>query len=549
MSDLFDIKSRVSLITEMQKHLEVKRRGTLYWARCPFHKENTPSFAINEEKGFFYCFGCGAGGTLINFLMNLKKYSYKETMEYLNVAYNLDIAVNKIEENFVERQRLFELNKFTCDFYYEHLSPVAINYLKNKSITKETIEKYKIGYADGNNLISLLYKNKFSPDEIKKAGISIDGNNDRLRNRLIFPIIDRNNQVIGFSGRTLGDDKPKYVNSPETAVFRKSLHLYGENDMVFGKPVIMVEGFFDVIALKNLGYDNAVGSMGTAVSEEQIEKVFRISDELYLMFDGDEGGVGGTRKGIIAVLKSLVAGKLVYVCELKNNKLIENQNLKDPYDIAMHGGKELIDNLLKNSFTLSEWIKIESQKGLIMSNPEDQAKYIGRVHEYVGLINDKTIKKTFYSYLLNKINYKENKNFPKAIKFSEKHADISVQKISIEDNIMSILFKSPDIVEEILEELIGVTFANKKYEEIRKIIIDEVTVNCTDINLLIQNLKINFSEDLPFLLNKNSFFGIILSRSYEIRYIKDSLALMSRKTSRRISVPSISSGDKKESDE
>jgi DNA primase len=319
-----EVLARVDIVDLIGARITLKPSGSRYTARCPFHNEKTPSFSVSRDKQFYHCFGCGAHGNAIGFLMEYERLSFVEAVETLAASASLKVPRDAGRENDDRKdewnRRLFEIQDAVARFYQAQLkhhpaAARAVEYLKARGVTGEMARHYRIGYAPpGWQSLPV----ELPRDGLEAAGLLIakDGRTyDRFRDRIMFPIHDRRGRVVGFGGRVLGDETPKYLNSPETAVFKKHREVYGLYELLktIPKPerILLVEGYLDVIALAQFGIPNAVATLGTATSAEHVELLFRHSSELVFCFDGDSAGQKAAWKALEACLPALRDGRQV----------------------------------------------------------------------------------------------------------------------------------------------------------------------------------------------------------------------------------------------
>ncbi len=330
-----EVKAKVDIIDVVGEHVVLKKRGKDFLGNCPFHQEKSPSFSVSPTKQMYYCFGCQAGGNAITFLMELGKQSFTDVVLDLARKYQVSIRTlepeqrQELQRQLSQREQLYEIMAITANFYQYALNRVqgeqALNYLKiDRAFSDETIQNFQLGYSPsgwdtlGNYLIT---QKKFPPKAIEAAGLIIprkDGNSyyDRFRDRLMIPIRDVQGRVIGFGGRTLTDEQPKYLNSPETELFDKGKTLYGldrAKDMINKTDrAVVVEGYFDVIALHAVGITSAVASLGTALSLIQVKQLvkFTQSKQIILNFDADTAGNIAAERAIGEVANLAYQGQL-----------------------------------------------------------------------------------------------------------------------------------------------------------------------------------------------------------------------------------------------
>lgn len=324
-----DVLARVDLVDLIDARVPLKSSGSNFVARCPFHNEKTPSFNVNRNKQFYYCFGCGARGNAIGFLMEYDRLDFVEAVETLAESVGLTIPREPSRGSGSENRRnelaeladpLFEVQELVSRFYHNQFkahpaAARAVDYLKQRGVSGELAQRYRLGYAPPgwHNLPT-----EFSRQMLESAGLAIsrDGHSyDRFRDRVMFPIRDRRGRVVGFGGRVLGDETPKYLNSPETAVFKKHKEVYGLYELLNAVPkpeyILVVEGYMDVIALAQSGIPNAVATLGTATSGDHINLLFRYTHELVFCFDGDAAGQKAAWKALEASLPALRGGRSI----------------------------------------------------------------------------------------------------------------------------------------------------------------------------------------------------------------------------------------------
>ncbi len=405
-----EILDRSNIVDIVSSYLPLKRSGRTYKAPCPFHPEKTPSFIVSLEKQIFHCFGCGVGGNAITFIMQYEKINFREAIEILAQRSGIPLPqpestpLEKSKEDF--KNNLYSVCDFAGQFYHENLfnSAEANNsrcYLQNRGISKETAKDFKLGFAlpDWSALINHLKSKTIQLSIIEKAGLSIAKENggfyDRFRNRIIFPIVDIKDRIIGFGGRVLDDTLPKYVNSPETPIYSKGKHLFGLNvaKEYIRKidSVILVEGYLDMIIPFESGIKNIVASLGTALTKEQIRLIKRYTNNIVMLYDADLAGEMATlrtfelfiEEDMNVCIASLAKGHdpdsfvRQYGKEAFLNMIYEAtplfdyklQHLCEKYDANTSSGKnEIIQNILPmlkkyNSHTLkAEFVKKIAQR-------------------------------------------------------------------------------------------------------------------------------------------------------------------------------------------
>ena len=326
-----DLLNRTDIVEVVGSRVQLKKSGKNYTACCPFHQEKTPSFSVNHEKQFYYCFGCGAGGNALGFIMDHDHLDFPEAVEELAKRAGVEVEREDSSSSTPHKPRqpvdspLYALLTAASDYYRGALKShpqrhAAVNYLKNRGVSGVIARDFALGFAPPgwDNLSKHLGGDTLQEKAMIDAGLLAENEDtkrryDRFRDRIIFPIHDSRGRIIGFGGRVLGDDKPKYLNSPETAVFHKGQELYGlyearkHNRQL--NEIIVVEGYMDVIALAQQGLRNAVATLGTATSAEHIKRLFRVVPNILFCFDGDNAGRKAAWRALEATLGNLKDGQ------------------------------------------------------------------------------------------------------------------------------------------------------------------------------------------------------------------------------------------------
>ena len=315
------IKNTANIVDLVSESVVLKKAGRNYLGLCPFHAEKTPSFTVNLEKQIFYCFGCHTGGNVFSFLMQREGLSFPEAVRVLAGKYGIEVPQERLtpaqQAQLSEREKLYRINELTMGYYQRALNDPqqgqkAMAYLLGRGMTRKIIDSYRLGYAPArwDGLLSFLQSRKVPSPLMQKSGLVVarkdrSGSYDRFRNRVMFPILNQSLQVIGFGGRVMGDESPKYLNSPETPVYNKSRSLYGidkakQKARASGK-IYLVEGYFDVLALHLYGIDNAVATLGTALTAEHVQLLKGLigqSGQAVLVYDSDQAGIKAAKRSI-----------------------------------------------------------------------------------------------------------------------------------------------------------------------------------------------------------------------------------------------------------
>lgn len=349
-----EVRIKNDIVDVISGYVRLQKKGSSYFGLCPFHNEKSPSFSVSRQKQMYYCFGCGAGGNVFTFLMEYENFSFQEAVKFL--ADRAGITLPEIEYSKEAKERadlkatLLEINKLAAKYYYAQLRKpqgvAGLKYLKDRRLGDDMLREFGLGYSNkySDDLYKYLKGKGYKDDILIKAGlVSYDerqGIYDKFWNRVMFPIMDVNNRVIGFGGRVMGDAKPKYLNSPETAVFDKSRNLYGLNRARRSKKpyFLLCEGYMDVISLHQAGFDSAVASLGTALTLGHAALIKRYVNEVYLTYDSDEAG---TR----AALRALPILKDAGITA----RIIRMEPYKDPDEFIKEMGAEAFEERIRQA--------------------------------------------------------------------------------------------------------------------------------------------------------------------------------------------------------
>ncbi|MEC4749336.1 DNA primase [Methylomicrobium sp. Wu6] len=384
-----DLLVRVDIVDLIDAHLPLKKTGANFVARCPFHTEKTPSFSVNRDKQFYYCFGCGASGNAITFLMEFNRLDFVEAVEDLAAFVGVDIPRESVSERSSPQKKddlntLYQLMEKVTAFFTEQLhakeGAVARDYLRARGVGEQVMRDYRLGYApDAWQALS----GQFNKQALLDTGLSIKNETghvyDRFRGRIMFPIRDKRGRIVGFGGRVLDDSTPKYLNSPETPLFHKGREVYGLYELLKknSKParILFVEGYMDVIALAEFGIDNAVAALGTAASQAHVELLFRFSAELVFCFDGDRAGREAAWRAMDAVFPCLRDGRQVRIMLLPQDE--------DPDSLVRKEGVERFGARMREADVLSDYFFAEASKDLQLTSIEARAQLFGKVRPYL----------------------------------------------------------------------------------------------------------------------------------------------------------------------
>ncbi|MDO8270542.1 MAG: DNA primase [Gammaproteobacteria bacterium] len=394
-----DLLSRVDIVDVIDKRIKLRKTGKNYSALCPFHTEKSPSFSVEPDKQFYYCFGCGAGGNALGFVMDYERMDFPQAVEALAGDYGLEVPREEgkgEDKRQSENKQLLAVLHDANQFYQKQLRahPLktrAVDYLKKRGLTGEVAKQFGIGFAPPgwDNLLKTLGNNNTATIEsMVKSGLLIkrdqdnaedassqqsprkEGQYDRFRDRIMFPIRDTRGRVIGFGGRVLNDDKPKYLNSPETPVYHKGNELYGLHEARRANPkltrFVIVEGYMDVVALAQHGIDYAVATLGTATNTTHLTRLFRLVSEVVYCFDGDNAGRTAAWRGLQTALPVLEDGRQVRFLFLPDGE--------DPDTLVRKIGKDRFNNLIDHATPLADFFFDHLREGLDADSIEGKAK-------------------------------------------------------------------------------------------------------------------------------------------------------------------------------
>lgn len=378
-----EVISANDIVDVISAYVRLKKSGRNYMGLCPFHNEKTPSFHVSADKQLYHCFGCGEGGTVINFIMKSENLDFVDALKTLAQRAHITLPEPEqspqMQRNVRRKQRMLSANTFAAKFFYNTLvkdpnAQKGRDYVASRALLPKTVTSFGIGYAPegGTQLIQHLESLGYTKQELFDFGLAVAKNNryiDKFRGRVMFPIIDVRGNVIGFGGRILDDTKPKYLNSPETEVFNKSQNLFGLNIAKNKKDdrLILVEGFLDVISLHQAGITNAIATLGTSLTQEQTRIIKRYASEVVICYDTDEAGVKATLRAI-----ELFSGTEVRV------KILSLTGAKDPDEyIKKHGGAEKFKEAMAKAVPATQFRLMLARKKYDVDNSvDDKVKFL-----------------------------------------------------------------------------------------------------------------------------------------------------------------------------
>ncbi|MFI3226546.1 MAG: DNA primase [Clostridia bacterium] len=525
-----ELVARADIVEVVQNYVTLKKSGSNYWGLCPFHGEKTPSFSVSADKQIFHCFGCSEGGGALSFIMKIEGLTYVDAIRFLAKMYNMEVVEtgNARQDNSRERETILEINKKAARFFYDNLmqdkNQNIRNYLTDRKITKKIATTFGIGYANNsfNELLDYLVKDGYTKEQVIRAGLASrsekGGVYDRFRARVIFPIIDVRGNVIAFGGRVIDDSMPKYLNSPETLVFNKSMNLFALNLARKSKKgyIILAEGYMDVIALHMAGFDCAVASLGTSLTDGQARLLLRYTKDVVIAYDSDNAGQAASNRAI-DILKKVGL----------NIKVLQMQNAKDPDEFIKKFGSDSFENLIEKSENDTQY---KFDKIVAKYNLEDDSQKIDCIKELIKMIaslyseierdifinkaglatgiSKDAIKLEFKKYISTAMKNKKAKEKRETMspvglvrpKNREIHYE-DVKSARAEEEILSLLFTDCSLLDkiDIRENRLSVDFfrnvlilAKKLYEEGKQI----------NISYLAQDFEANEISHLTKIINR-----------------------------------------------
>ena len=402
-----EVRQKNDIVDVVSQYVRLTRRGSTYFGLCPFHNEKTPSFSVTPGKQMYYCFGCGAGGNVYNFIMEYENYTFGEALKHL--ADRAGVELPKIEysrevrEKAEQRAELLEINKQAAQYYYYQLrtegGKIGYQYLSGRGLSEETMRKFGLGYSDkfGGGLYTFLKSKGYSDERLRESGLfNVDerhGMYDKFWNRVMFPIMDVNNRVIGFGGRVMGDGKPKYLNSPETKIFDKSRNLYGLNiaRTTRKKYLILCEGYMDVISMHQAGFTNAVASLGTALTSGHASLLKRYTQEVLLLYDSDEAGIRAALRGIPILRDAGVSSRVVNL-----------KPYKDPDEFIKNMGAEAFEERLGQASDSFMFRVSIAESEFPMDEPQGQNRFFERCAELLLELKDELERNLYIEAIVKK---------------------------------------------------------------------------------------------------------------------------------------------------
>ncbi len=408
---LDEIRAKVPIADVVGQRVKLVRKGREYTGLCPFHNEKTPSFTVNEAKGFYHCFGCGAHGDVIKFEMEAGGLPFMDAVTKLANRAGLKVPQfsRENEEEAKHRSSWYEIMELACGFFEKNLllpsGHEALDYLTRRGFDNSIIKKFRLGYApDNNGLHAYLTSKNVSESDMIELGLAVLSEKngkvyDFFRNRVIIPIFDKRDRIIGYGGRVMGNEQPKYLNSPETPIFNKRKVLYNLNyarDKAYeNKRIVICEGYMDVIAQSKYGFDYAVAPLGTALTEDQIQEAWKICPEPTLCFDGDGAGIRAAIRSVDRVLPILKAGYSL--------KYVFLPDKMDPDEFLKAKGAEEYEKAITNTMPLADLLWRKNIQAQPTNTPEQKAMFEKNIYEEIAKITDEKVRGYYQQDMRNRI--------------------------------------------------------------------------------------------------------------------------------------------------
>ncbi len=480
---LEDVKDKNDIVDVISSYTTLKKSGTSYVGLCPFHSEKTPSFHVSSDKQLYYCFGCGAGGTVINFIEAAENLDFLETVRFLAERAGIAVPEENMEDTAETRlkNRIFEMNKIAGKTYFKMLNSsagsVALSYLRNRSLKDETITKYGLGYSpDSWDFMYRTLKSKgYGDDEIVKSGLCVNKNGkifDFFRNRVMFPVMDVRGNVIAFGGRDLGDGMPKYLNTGDTPVFKKRYNLFNLNIAKNIKTdfIILAEGYMDVIALYQGGFGNAVASLGTSFAPEHSRLLKRYTQKVVISYDSDAAGRNAAVKAAAILKKDGIKVKVLKI-----------SGAKDPDELIKKFGPEAYQEAINSALSGIEFdlMGIYPEGGF--TDDDERVEYVKKAADILKYTQGrlelevyakKTAELAGVSYETVMAYVEDKKKKEKKYKEINFEKSVIIRKRSAEDTLIKIIAENPSYFSKIKDKISIDDFESELNKKIYDIICD-----------------------------------------------------------------------------
>ena len=523
---ILDIRNASDIVDVISEVVHLKKTGRNFVGLCPFHSEKTPSFTVSPEKQIFYCFGCGAGGNIFSFLMKNDGLAFPEAARSLARRYSIDIPRKHLtpeqKKRMGERESLLKINRQAMDYFRQmlHRSPTgqpAMAYLKKRGLSAEIIDRFNLGYAPKgwNNIINFFSKSGVPLAKVERSGLILPkkdshGYYDRFRERIAFPIIDVNQAVIGFGGRVMDDSLPKYLNSPETPVYSKSRSLYGlhlaKDKSHTTDTIYIVEGYLDLLTLHQHGIENAVATLGTALTADHVRMLSRYVPRLILVYDSDEAGIRSARRCIDIFWKEHVDFRRgdVFREEKADTQILVLPDGHDPDSFLREKGAESFQKAATQAPGIVSFL-IEQSIAKHGLSTEGKIRVVTDLKNPLAAINDNVARSLYVKKLAERIGIEENiilqeirtRAAQKEKKDTDKHEILGAIKGSrLERQIVAMMLQFPVILPEIRKYEVIEYFENPLLKSIGTAILEHQGTSAAQITELLSGIDNPEQEQL-----------------------------------------------------
>ena len=530
-----NLKNNLDIVDILSQYLQLKKSGSNFKACCPFHEEKTPSFVVSPTKQIYHCFGCGVGGDVIKFVMEYEKLSYPEAIEKLASMVNFSL---QYDDNY--KQQDYSLIEKLNNYYQKLLlsNEIALKYLSNRGVSSFSIEKFELGFAPtSNDTINFLRSNFLNLSDAMEFGLISNGQNGlyaRFIDRITFPIYTLNNKLVGFGGRTISGHSAKYINSPQTKFFNKSRLLYGYNlakEKIYKtKTIIVTEGYLDVIMLHQAGFDNAVATLGTALTNEHLPLLKRGEPKVIVAYDGDKAGLYAAYKASVLLSSNSFEGGIV----IFGDRL-------DPADMVNEGRVEELNNMLNKPKNFIEYAIDYICEQYELHNPIEKQKALNGINEYLNKLSP-LMQQSYQPYIAAKLQINPNlinvskNSIERSVRYTNLSqidiAELSIIKTLMEhDEYLDMVLKiiSPDIFQTHLNEF-NIFLQNKHDESLRGLLLqDNVKVYSKEEleNQLMFLLIPYYNKKLQYITNNKEID--FKEKTRKIRIIKENIQHLKQK--------------------
>ena len=522
------VKDRVNIVDVIGQRVKLQRKGVNYFGICPFHNENTSSFAVNPNKQIFHCFGCGKSGDVFEFLVDYENISFKEALEMLAGIAGIAIPKNSLqltEEEKIQSDKinaLYKVNSALKDIFHNNLfsdiGKVAREYLIFRKVPEDSWREFGLGFASHTTLeYSKLLEMEFSNEILRESQNFLNSNNTRFFGRLIFPIENTKNNVVGFGGRILGIEKDtaKYINSPESLIFKKREIFYGENKINRSlNKLVITEGYLDVISMISHGFLNTVAPLGTAISEEHLKKAVRIADNPCIALDGDNAGIHAMYLVIDKILPLLKDdGKSFNFLKLPDGNDLDNM---------VNENAEELRGLFRHQIILVDMLAEKLLSEITVNSPENKLRMVNAIKREVELIRPKLLQRFYCEYLNNKILVNSNTNF----KFKRENRALKIKKDSIEkvidkksqnEFLLGLIIATPRLLDFVFEQFLNLDCDDGIKSSIIKVYSGDSSING---EILLEKLKsLGYNDTVGRIFEKN--IHLRFGKKYDIEQLRE----------------------------